>query len=117
LAYDSDLADRVREVLASERNVREIKMMGGLCFMVGDHMAVGILEDGLLVRVGPEGYERALRREHTREWDFTGKTLTGFVQVERAGIATRRSLSSWVSTGTAFAKKLPPKKKRRRGTT
>jgi TfoX/Sxy family transcriptional regulator of competence genes len=76
MAYDSDLAHRVREVLASEPNVREIKMMGGLCFMVDDHMAVGILEDGLLVRVGAEGYERALRRRHAREWDFTGRTLT-----------------------------------------
>jgi TfoX/Sxy family transcriptional regulator of competence genes len=117
MAYESDLAERVREVLALERNVREIKMMGGLCFMVHGHMAVGITDDSLLVRVGAEGYDRALRSKHAREWDFTGRTLTGFVQVDHAGIATRRSLSSWVSAGTAFVKKLPPKKKRRREAT
>ena len=60
MAFDETLADRIREGLASRRDVREVKMMGGLCFMVGGHMAIGIVGDELMVRVGPDGYERAL---------------------------------------------------------
>jgi hypothetical protein len=93
MAYSEDLAERVREALAGERKVREIKMMGGLCFMVAGHMAVGVIGDELMVRVGPERYERALKRKHARIMDFTGKPLTGFVQVDHGGIATKRLLS------------------------
>ena len=87
-------------------------MMGGLCFMVGGHMAVGIVGDTLMVRVGPDGYERALARKHAREMDFTGRPTEGFVFVDAAGIKTRRSLGSWVALGTAFASGLPPKPRR-----
>jgi hypothetical protein len=59
--------------------------------------------------VGPAGYERALRRAHAREMDFTGRSLNGFVFVEPAGIMTKRSLASWVAPAVAFAKSLPPK--------
>jgi hypothetical protein len=113
MAYDVDLAERVREALGSERDLGEIKMMGGLCFMVEGHMAVGILGDRLMVRVGPERYRRALKRRHARVWDFTGRPLTGFVQVEPAGIATRRSLASWVAPARAFVRTLPAKRQRK----
>ena len=110
MAYDEALADRIREALARERGVDEIKMMGGLCFMIRGHMALGVVGEQLMVRVGPEGYERALRRAHTREMDFTGRSMRGFVFVEPAGIRTKRSLSSWVAPATAFAKSLPPRR-------
>ncbi|MGH2747797.1 MAG: TfoX/Sxy family protein [Actinomycetota bacterium] len=110
MAYDETLADRIREALARERGVDEIKMMGGLCFMIGGHMALGIVGDELMVRVGPEGYERALARVHAREMDFTGRSMRGFVFVAPAGIKTKRSLASWVAPATAFAKSLPPKR-------
>lgn len=114
MAFDETLADRIREGLALRRDVREIKMMGGLCFMVGGHMAIGIVGDELMVRVGPDAYERALARTHAREMDFTGRPTKGFVFVDRAGIRTRRSLESWVALGTTFASSLPPKPARRR---
>lgn len=115
MAYDETLAERIREALAGER-LDEIKMMGGLCFMVGGHMALGIVGDELMVRVGPEGYERALGRVHAREMDFTGRSMKGFVFVAPAGIKTKRSLASWVAPAAAFAKSLPPKRaKPRRG--
>jgi hypothetical protein len=109
MAYDERLADRIREALARERSVDEIKMMGGLCFMVGGHMALGIVGDELMVRVGPDRYERALSRVHAREMDFTGRSIRGFVFVSPAGTKTKRSLASWVAPAEEFAGSLPPK--------
>jgi len=106
MAYSEALAKRVREALARERAVREIKMFGGLTFMVRGHMAVGIVGEELMVRVGPDGYRRALARAHAREMDFTGRSIKGFVFVEPAGIRTKRSLASWVALALAFAKTL-----------
>src|ERR687892_82309 len=110
MAYDEALAERIREALGGERGVDEIKMMGGLCFMVGGHMALGIVGEQLMVRVGPEGYERALSRVHAREMDFTGRAMKDFVFVAPAGIRTKPSLESWVAPAAAFAKTLPPKR-------
>jgi hypothetical protein len=109
MAYNETLAERIREALADEKAVNEIKMMGGLCFMVRGHMAVGILGDELMVRVGPDAYERALGRAHAREMDFTGRTAKGFVLVSSTGIKSKRSLTSWVAPAVGFAKSLPPK--------
>ncbi len=114
MAYDEALADRIREALAREKGVDEIRMMGGLCFMIGGHMALGVVGRELMIRVGPDRYERALGRAHAREMDFTGRSLKGFVFVEPAGIRTRRSLASWVVLATAFAKSLPRKPAKRR---
>ncbi len=107
MAYNEGLADRIRQALARERGVDEIKMMGGLCFMIGGHMALGIVGEELMIRVGPDGYERALGRVHAREMVFTGRSMKGFVFVEPAGIRTKRSLASWVAP--AAAKSLPPR--------
>ncbi len=117
MAYDEMLAERIREALVGEKRVDEIKMMGGLCFMVGGHMAVGVVGEDLMVRVGPEGYQRALGRLHAREMDFTGRVMQGFVLVGPAGIKTKRSLASWVAPATAFAKSLPPKRPKARRST
>lgn len=114
MAYDAVLADRVREVLASEERVDEIVMMGGLCFMVGGHMAVGIVGEDLMVRVGRDGHARALSRAHAREMNLTGRTMRGFVLVAPAGTASKRMLASWVTPAAEFAKSLPPKQRRGR---
>jgi len=81
-------------------------LMGGLGFMIGEHMALGIVGEEMMVRVGPDGYQRALRRVHAREMDFTGRSIKGFVFVEPAGTRTKRSLASWVAPAVAFAKSL-----------
>ena len=106
MAYSEALAKRVREALAREKGIHEIKMFGGLTFMIGGHMAVGVVGQQLMVRVGPDGYQRALGRVHAREMDFTGRSIKGFVFVEPAGISTKRSLTSWVAPAVAFAKSL-----------
>jgi len=104
MAYSEALANRVREALARKKGVEEKRMMGGLGFMIGGHMALGIVGDQLMVRVGPDAYQRALRRVHAREMDFTGRSIKGFVFVEPAGTRTKRSLASWVAPAVAFAK-------------
>ena len=114
MAFNEALANRVREALAGEKGVAEIKMMGGLGFMIGGHVALGVIGEELMVRVGPDGYQRALGRVHAREMDFTGRSVKGFVFVEPAGIRTTRSLASWVALAAAFAKSLPPSRPHRR---
>jgi TfoX/Sxy family transcriptional regulator of competence genes len=113
MAYDEALANRIREALAGEDRVDEIKMMGGLGFMIRGHMALGIVGDELMVRLGPAGHQRALRRVHAREMDIIGRSTKGFVFVESAGIRTKRSLASWVAPAAALAKSLPPNVKRK----
>ena len=107
--FDEGLAERVREMLDATRNLSERRMFGGLAFLVGGHMCVGILQDRLMVRVGAEAYEQALRDRHAREMDFTGKPLKGFVYVLPAGLASDAALRKWVDRGLALAASLPPK--------
>jgi TfoX/Sxy family transcriptional regulator of competence genes len=109
VAFDGELADRVREVLADEDGVTERKMFGGLAFMVGGHMACGIVGEELMVRVGPRAYEAALAEPHVREMDFTGKPLRGMVYVGVDGIAAEDDLARWVERGHDYAASLPPK--------
>jgi hypothetical protein len=77
--------------------------------MLYDHMCCGVLDDTLMVRVGPEGYEAALSQPHTRKMDFTGKPLKGFVYVEPAGFSSDRALRVWVSQAVKYVLSLPAK--------
>ena len=85
MAYDEKLADRVREVLQRRRGVSEKKMFGGLAFLVNGHMACGVQGDDLMVRVGPDAYDAALKKAGTRPMDFTGRPLKGMVYVGPRG--------------------------------
>jgi TfoX/Sxy family transcriptional regulator of competence genes len=109
MAYDEGLAERVREHFGLAPDVDERRMFGGLCFMVRGHMACGIVNDRLMVRVGPDDYEAALTRPHAREMDFTGRPLRGLVYVSADGLATARHLGAWIDRGARFARSLPPK--------
>ena len=108
MAYDEQLAERVRDVLTERDDLREQKMFGGIAFMVGGHMCAGLLGDELMVRVGPDGYEAALRRPGAREMDFTGRPMRGIVMVGADGIRGR-ALRAWVQRGLDFVDSLPPK--------
>ncbi len=107
MPYDEKLAERVREVFQSEPAYTEMKMFGGICFMVGRNMAVGVTGSDLMVRTGPENSEAALALPHARPMEFTGRPMKGFVYVEAEGIATDTSLAAWVERGAAFARTLP----------
>ena len=109
MAYDEALADRVRDVLALRADVSERKMFGGIAWMLGGNMACGVLGEELIVRVGPDEYERALGEPHTREFDFTGRPSRGIVVVGGEGIAGDEELAGWVDAGADFAATLPAK--------
>ena len=99
MPYDEKLAERVRAELdkqAPEVEVVEKKMFGGLCFMVGGAMTVGVTGTDLMVRVGKEVHEAALAQPHARPMDFTGRPMKGFVFVDAAGTSTRRQVAPWV---------------------
>jgi TfoX/Sxy family transcriptional regulator of competence genes len=109
MAYDEDLAERVRAALGSVKGVTEIKMFGGLCFTVGGNMAVGVSGDDLMVRLPPEEGEGALAERGARPIDFTGRPMRGFVYVGPEGLGSEPALRRWVDRGAAFAASLPPK--------
>ena len=109
MAYDENLADRIRGVLASRKDVTEKKMFGGLSFMLGGNMCCGVIKDDLVLRVGPDGYERALAKPHARPMDFTGRPLKGMVYVDPEGYRTEQALKYWVDQALSFALSLPPK--------
>jgi TfoX/Sxy family transcriptional regulator of competence genes len=109
MAYDENLAGRVRVLLAEQAELTERKMFGGLAFMVRGNMCCGVAGDELMVRVGPEQYAAALAQPHAREMDFTGRSMTGMVMVAAEGLAIDESLEQWVRQGVTFASSLPPK--------
>jgi TfoX/Sxy family transcriptional regulator of competence genes len=102
VAYDEGLAERVRRILASRNDVGERKMFGGLAFMVGDHMACGVLGRDLIVRVGPDQADEALSQPHARPFDFTGRPSRGIVYVAPQGVTTEPELRAWVERGLRF---------------
>ncbi len=109
MAFDEDLAARVRKVLGSRGEVTERRMFGGLTFLVRGHMCCGVLNDDLVVRVGPDGYAEALARAGARPMDFTGRPLAGFVYVGPKGYRTGQALARWVWAAAKFALSLSSK--------
>jgi TfoX/Sxy family transcriptional regulator of competence genes len=110
MAYDEELANRIRELTAAERGVEEKRMFGGLAFLIGGHMSVAASgRGGLMVRVPPDETEKLLRREHVEPMVMAGRETRGWVSVSDDGVRTKRQLQSWVSRGVAHAKSLPPK--------
>jgi TfoX/Sxy family transcriptional regulator of competence genes len=109
MAYDEDLANRVRERLAAEDRVTEKSMFGGLAFLVGGNMAVAVSRDGLMVRVGRDHLDDAVERPSARQWTMGSRTMKDWVMVAPDGVATDEDLRDWVGRGVAFARSLPPK--------
>ena len=110
MAYDEDLARRVREVLADERDVSEMRMFGGLAFLVGGNLSVAASgQGGLMVRVEPAETDALLARPHVRRFEMRGRSMQGWVRVDPEGVRTRRQLASWVRRGAAYARSLPAK--------
>ena len=102
MAYDEALAKRVRAAMPDDAGeVTEKKMFGGLAFLVRGHMAVGIVHDDLMARIGPDAVPQALAREHVREMDFTGRASKTSVFVEPAGVQGP-ALRAWINEAVAF---------------
>ena len=107
MAYDANLAARVRERLVGIAGVTELTMFGGWGATIHGNMAVGVLGDDLIVRVGPDRYDDELARPGVRPFDFTGRAMTGWVYVDGANLANGRSLTRWVQLGVTYAASLP----------
>jgi hypothetical protein len=112
MAYDEDLANRIRELIAAETGVVEQKMFGGLAFLIGGHMSVSVSgRGGLLLRVAPEETEALLAKPYTGPFEMRGRTMDGWLRVEPEGVKTKRQLERWVQRGVSHARSLPPKEK------
>lgn len=110
MAQDEMLNLRIRGLLKGKRGIKEKAMFGGLCFMHHGNMLCGVsLQHGLMVRVGPDQYESALKLKHAEEMDFTGRPMKGFISAEPDGFRTQPGLKKWIELGLAFTKTLPRK--------
>jgi len=105
-----EIAERIRNLLNDDPNISEKKMFGGVCFMLNGNMLCGPTKSGdLMIRVGKKLEANARARPHTREMDFTGKPVKGFIFVEPAGIETDEDLYKWIALATKFVGALPAK--------
>jgi len=109
MAYDEELASRIREELAQFPGLEEKKMFGGVGFLIRGNMAVGVHGQDLIVRVGRERYEEALSRPHARLFDISGRPSVGWVLVAPDGYEVERDLRQWINQGVEFAQSLPAK--------
>ncbi len=110
MAYDEDLAARIRELVADEPGFSEKRMFGGLAFLVDGHMAVAASgKGGLMARVEPGETEALLAQQHVRPFEMRGRELEGWLRVDAEGLKTKRHLQPWVARGLAYARSLPPK--------
>jgi TfoX/Sxy family transcriptional regulator of competence genes len=110
MAYDEELADRIRELIGDQPNLSEQKMFGGLAFLLGGHMAVAVSgQGGLLVRVDPAQGEKLLASGAAAPMEMQGREMSGWLRVPRDAVRTKRQLARWVDLGAAYAASLPPK--------
>jgi TfoX/Sxy family transcriptional regulator of competence genes len=109
MAYDEKLASRIQKLLAKRKDITQKKMFGGIAFMLRGNMCCGVAKDMLMLRVGPEQFEKLLREPHARPMDFTGRPLTGFLYVGPQGIRTDDALHKWVRRALNFVLTLPAK--------
>jgi len=112
MAYDEDLANRIRELIASEDGYSEQKMFGGIGFMLNGNMCCGVHGDEMILRVGPEEGERALKQPNTRPFAMQGqRPMTGMVMVDKKAAEKDADFERWVGLAVKFTESLPAKKK------
>ncbi len=110
MAYDEDLANRIRALLGTEPRVDEKRMFGGLAFLINGNMSVAASgRGGLMVRVPPDETEKLLTGEHVEPMVMAGRETRGWLRVSDDGVRTKRQLQAWVTRGVDYAKSLPPK--------
>jgi TfoX/Sxy family transcriptional regulator of competence genes len=110
MAYDEDLANRLRELLAGEDAITEKRMFGGLAFLLRGHMSVSASRNGgLLVRIDPADTGASLARPHVKLMEMGGRTMDGWITVAPEGLKSKRELAAWVERSVGFVKTLPPK--------
>lgn len=110
MAYDSGLAQRIRDLLQHRPGVSERSMFGGLAFLVDGKMFAGVQGSILMARVGPERHADALAVPHVREMDFTGRPMKGYVYVDPPGLSDDQALQNWILWCFGYVAALPAKK-------
>jgi hypothetical protein len=111
MAYDEDLANRIRALVGAEDGLSEMRMFGGLAFLINGNMAVAASgQGGLLLRVDPAQTDKLAAQPHASQFEMRGKSMNGWLRVDPAGLGTARGLKQWVTRGVAYARSLPPKR-------
>jgi TfoX/Sxy family transcriptional regulator of competence genes len=111
MAYDEDLADRIRELLGDEPELSERKMFGGLAFLTAGNMAVAASgQGGILVRVDPARSDALLSSTNALPMEMRGRQMQGWLRVDAEGVRTDAQLAKWVRAGTSYARTLPAKR-------
>jgi TfoX N-terminal domain len=111
MAYDENLADRIRELIAGEADLTEQKMFGGLAFLIGGNMAVAASgQGGVLVRVDPGESDVLVATTSARPMEMRGREMQGWLRVGPGDLSTKRQLAKWVELGTTYARSLPAKR-------
>jgi TfoX/Sxy family transcriptional regulator of competence genes len=109
MPYSESLAERIRHVLGRRKEIEEKKMFGGVGFLLNSNMLVGVWQTSLIVRIGPDQYDAALKKPNVREFDITGRPMKGWVLIEPDGIEQDRQLKEWIERARAFVETLPAK--------
>jgi TfoX/Sxy family transcriptional regulator of competence genes len=110
VAYDEELAERIRRLIGDEPNLTEKKMFGGLAFLIGGNMAIGASgQGGILVRVDPAQSDTLVATTNASLMEMRGRQMQGWLRVAAEHLRTKRDLSKWVELGTAYARSLPAK--------
>jgi TfoX/Sxy family transcriptional regulator of competence genes len=110
VAYDEDLADRIRELVAGEKRLTEQKMFGGLAFLIGGNMAVAASgQGGILVRVDPAASDKLVSTTKAQPMVMRGRSMDGWLRVDAESVRQKRQLAAWVDRGVTYARSLPPK--------
>jgi TfoX/Sxy family transcriptional regulator of competence genes len=109
MVYDDGLVQRVRELMTDLTDFSEKKMFGGICFLIQGNMACGIIKYDVIVRIGPENYEDALKKPGVRLFDFTGRPMKGWVVVSAESHESDDQLVHWIKLAVLFTLSLPPK--------
>jgi hypothetical protein len=111
VAYDEDLANRIRELIGAEPDLTEKKMFGGLAFLIGGNMAVSASgQGGLLLRCDPEETDALVKKPHADRFEMRGREMDGWLRIAPEGVRTKRELEPWVKIGVAYARSLPAKR-------
>ena len=110
MAYNETLSTRIEEILSEYPGFSKKKMFGGMCFMLNRHMCCGVVDDKLMVRVGPEAYDEALEEPEAVPMDFTGRPMKGMLFILPPAIDRDEVLEKWVMQAMEFVHSLPPKK-------
>jgi TfoX/Sxy family transcriptional regulator of competence genes len=111
VAYDEDLANRIRELLVSDSGLTEQKMFGGLAFLIGGNMAIAASgQGGVLVRVDPAQSDMLVATTNAHLMEMRGRQMRGWLRVDSEDVRTKRQLAKWVELGTAYARALPAKR-------